>query len=306
VATLFESATIEKLARVIDETPPGVQTEIVELQPRGANSPLFLVHGMGGDLWYARPIVKHLGEDTPVYGLQSIDDRLVRFEDMASRLVAAMRQLQPHGPYRIGGYCFGGVMAYEIACQLRALGCEVSLLAILDTALIPSKRSIVNLAHISARFLKNLPFRIATDLYFDPPDRLLWRVKERILLLLRSVSARLWHADAERSLGDMVDVDRIRPEHEARWQRDFQALLNYGPSAYDGRLLVVRAYTRPLFTGLDHDLGWSRLVKKDIDVRVVPGHHGNVLKEPQVNHVAAVFAAELADGRKNDDVFKEP
>jgi thioesterase domain-containing protein len=293
VATLFTNATIEELAEVIDGTRTDSQTEIVEIQPYGSKLPLFVVHGMGGDLMYARPLAKHLGPDQPVYGLQSIDDSLVRFEDLASRHIAAIRRTQPQGPYHLAGHCYGGMLAYEIARQLRELGCEVGFLALLDTALIPAKRSIANRAHIIVRFFKNLPFRVATDFYFDPPDRLLWRVKQRVLLLLRDILARVRNDRARRSLSDIVDIDRIRQGDEAKWQRDLTAQRNYRPLPYDARLVLVRAHTRPLFGSFDHDLGWSRLVSKGLDVRVVPGSHANMLNEPQVRYIAEILRAEL-------------
>jgi thioesterase domain-containing protein/acyl carrier protein len=300
VATLFQNATIEKLSRIIDKGPNGDQSEIVEIQPNGSRPPLFVVNGMGGDLLYARALVRRLGSDQPVFGLRSIDDSLVRFEDIASRLVAAIRQMQPQGPYRLAGHCYGGMLAYEIARQLREIGGEVSLLAVLDTGFNPAKRSIANRAHNFMRFFKNLPFRIATDFYFDPPDRLPWRVKERAGLLLRQFLACLRNERARRSLRDVVDIDRLHPDDEARWQRDLRAFQSYHPLPYDGRLVLIRAHMRPLFGSMDHDLGWSHLVKKGLDVKVVPGSHINMLKEPQVKRLAEILVADLASAQAAD------
>jgi thioesterase domain-containing protein len=122
---------------------------------------------------------------------------------------------------------------------------------------------------------------------------LLSRVKERALLLWRDFAARLRNERLRRSLSDIIDMDRIPPGDEARWHREFEALRNFRPSPYDGRLVLVRAHTRPLFNSLDHDLGWSRLVDKTLDVKVVPGSHANMLKEPHVKHVAETLAQEL-------------
>jgi thioesterase domain-containing protein len=190
------------------------------------------------------------------------------------------------------------MLAFEIARQLRELGGEVGLLALLDTSLSPANRSIASRAHIALRFLKNLPFRIATVFYLDPPDRLPWRIKQRVLLLLRDMLARLRNDHAIRNLSDVVDADRIPPGDEARWQRDLRAQQNYRPLPYDGRLLLVRAHTRPLFRSLDHDLGWSRLVKNALDIRVVPGNHANMLTEPQVRYVAEILSAELTSAHR--------
>jgi thioesterase domain-containing protein len=216
---------------------------------------------------------------------------------MASRLVDAIRRTQPQGPYRLGGYCFGGVLAFEIARQLRSLGSEVDLLAVVDGRLTPAKRSLLNRLNLAVRFLKNFPIRLRTVLWADPPDRLLLRSKNRVGLLLREILALLRMEHARRSLHDAVDVDRIRPDDQRRWQRDHEAAQNYRPLPYDGRLVVVRARTRSLFRGLDHDLGWGPVVKGALDVRVVPGHHARMLDEPQIGHIANILAAELADAR---------
>jgi thioesterase domain-containing protein/acyl carrier protein len=299
VTTLYENTSIEKLARFIDGRADDGPSEVIVIQPQGPKPPLFIVHGLGGELAYAHRLARHLDTDQPVYGLQSVDISLVRLQDLASRLVKAIRRTQPHGPYRLGGHCFAGILAFEIAQQLRALGCEVELLAIMDARLTPARRSLFERANLVVRFLKNLPFRLTSVLFTDPPDRLLLRFKARIGLLMREIVASLRMERVNRSLHDAVDFDRIRPEEQNRWQRDHAALHNYRPLPYDGRLLLVRAHTRSLLRGLDHDLGWSALVKNRLDVRVVPGHHANMFDEPQVGHVAYILAAALTEANRN-------
>jgi amino acid adenylation domain-containing protein len=294
VTTLFENATIETLARVIDGAATEVQSEVVRIQPLGSKPPLFVVHGIGGDLLYAHLMARHLGADQPVYGLQTVGDEELRFQDMASRLVNAVRRTQPEGPYHLCGHCFGGMLAFEMARQLGELGCEVGLLAVLDELVSPARRSILNWTYVILRFLANVPFRFADVVYFDPPDRLLSRIKDRLQRLLREILARMRKDRAALSLADIVDVDRLRPGDVGKWQRDAKAVQDYRPVPYDGRLLLVRARTRPLFSGFDHDLGWGRLVKGPADVRVVPGNHANMLHEPQIGRIADIFAAELA------------
>jgi amino acid adenylation domain-containing protein len=293
VTTLFEHPTIEKLARILDDVAHDVPSEVVAIQPHGSKPPVFFAHGLGGELTFAHVLARHLGADQPIYGLQSVDYGLVRFQDIAGRLVDAIRRVQPHGPYRLVGYCFGGMLAFEIAQQLRQLGCEVEVLALLDARFTPAKRSLLNRANLALRFIKNLPFRLAGVLVIDPPDRLLLRSMDRLRLLQREILATLRREPVRRRLHDAHDVDRIRPADQARWQRDHDALQNYHPLPYDDRLVLLRSHTRPLFRGLDHDLGWSFLVRKGLDVRVVPGHHARMIDEPQISHIASILAAEL-------------
>src|SRR5262249_3358869 len=99
--------------------------------------PLFLVHGAGGGMfWGYMNLSRHLGPDHPVYGFRSrgLDGRqeFDRVEEMAEDYVEDLRVVQPRGPYFLGGYCFGGNVAYEMARLLKAQGEEVALLALFN------------------------------------------------------------------------------------------------------------------------------------------------------------------------------
>ena len=128
VATVFQAPTLEEVARIVREEKPSRATaisSIVEIQPRGSKPPLFLVHGAGGGMfWGYANLARCLGEDQPVYGFKSRGlDGLEEFdtiEDMAAHYIADLRARQPHGPYYLGGYCFGGNVAYEMAIVIAS------------------------------------------------------------------------------------------------------------------------------------------------------------------------------------------
>src|SRR6201999_674837 len=133
VATVFQAPTV--IREEIQEGSALAGTSLVEIQSQGTRPPLFLVHGAGGGMfWGYVNLSRHLGSDQPVYGLKSrgLDGReeLGSIEEMAAQYVKDIRALQPHGPYHIGGYCFGGNVAWEMARQLEAEGEEVALLAL--------------------------------------------------------------------------------------------------------------------------------------------------------------------------------
>ena len=142
LSTLFEKTTIASLALMIDAERSGVSWDcLIPIQPKGDRPPVFLVHGIGGGVLGYRDLTNAFGDDRPFLGLQAAgqDGREaydLTVKEMASRYIGAMRAFQPQGPYRIGGYCFGGVVAYEMACQLSGVGEKVSLLALFESSLV--------------------------------------------------------------------------------------------------------------------------------------------------------------------------
>src|SRR6185437_10037837 len=103
---------------------------LIPIHSQGTRPPLFLIHGAGGDvLWGYANLAPHLGDDQPVYGVKSraLDgsDEFPSIEEMAGHYIEQIRTLQPQGPYYLGGYCFGGNVAYEMARQIEARGEKV-------------------------------------------------------------------------------------------------------------------------------------------------------------------------------------
>ncbi len=137
LVALFRGPTAEQLAVVV-RSEQSEQRCLVGLRPNGSRPPLFLVHPAGGTVFCYAHLARHLGPEQPVYGLQAqgLDGKqppLESFEEMAARYVDEVRGVQPEGPYLLGGWSLGGLVALEMAQQLRASGQRVGLLALLDT-----------------------------------------------------------------------------------------------------------------------------------------------------------------------------
>ncbi len=139
IASLFQAPTIATLARFLtDESWAPPWSSLVELQPRGSNPPFFLAHGVGGQAYWGIHLAKRLGTNQPVYGIQAVGldggkPRHTTIESMAAHYVQEIRSLQPDGPYYLGGYSLGGLIAYEMAQQLHRQGQRVAVLALLDS-----------------------------------------------------------------------------------------------------------------------------------------------------------------------------
>lgn len=137
LSMVLQAPTVEDFARLLDAaTLPNYQC-LVPIRPEGARPPLYYVHGAGGNVLSLRPLAFLLPEDQPFYALQAkgLDGsepfRSVR--ETAAQYVAEIRQFQPTGPYYVGGGCYGGIVAFEMAQILRAGGQTVGLLALVDS-----------------------------------------------------------------------------------------------------------------------------------------------------------------------------
>jgi pimeloyl-ACP methyl ester carboxylesterase len=150
LSDLFLAPTVEQFASLVEKhgdphSNPQSWSPLVPLQPAGSKPPLFCVHPIFGVVLPYYELAFHLGKDQPFYGLQpfgidGLHPPLTSIEEMAACYIKALRQVQPQGPYRLGGWSFGGLVAFEMAQQLHQAG-QVSFLAILDAiAPIPSNQ----------------------------------------------------------------------------------------------------------------------------------------------------------------------
>ena len=140
LSTMFEAPTVAGLAGLVRTagTDSGSQwTALVQVRTAGPELPFFAVHGGAGTALLFEPLARRLAPDHPFYGLQAVglygrEAPQRSIEEMAARYVAEMTAAQPAGPYAIGGYCFGGLVAWEMAHQLVSSGREVALVAMFN------------------------------------------------------------------------------------------------------------------------------------------------------------------------------
>jgi acyl carrier protein len=152
LATFFQAPTVEQLACILrDEEWSAPWQSLVAIQPKGSKPPFFCMHPRQGNVFCYYKMVHYLGEDQPFYGLQArgLDGKqtpYTRIEDMAADYIEEIQTIQPFGAYFLGGYSFGGLVAYEMARQLHAQGQKVAMLTLFDTYNTPGE------------WFKSLPF----------------------------------------------------------------------------------------------------------------------------------------------------
>ncbi|MEY2427162.1 MAG: hypothetical protein QOJ40_47, partial [Verrucomicrobiota bacterium] len=297
LATIFQAPTIRELAAIIREEVAESSvtngTSLVEVQARGSRPPLFLVHGAaGGMFWGYVNLSRHLSPEQPVYGFKSrgLDGReeLGSIEEMAAQYTKDLRQVQPHGPYFLGGYCFGGNVAYEMARRLNAQGEQVALLALLECAPPNSRYCRAQWTPVWwVRFFRNVIYWTNYFIQAKPSLRrefFRWKwasLKNRVASGLGAVNEELSNMD-----GHLFDVASFSPEQRKLWETHMRALLEYHPKAYAGQVHLFRSPGHPLWCSFDPDYGWKELAAGGVTTTVLPGVHEKILEEPCVKAVA--------------------
>ncbi|HEY3861976.1 MAG TPA: amino acid adenylation domain-containing protein [Verrucomicrobiae bacterium] len=307
LAAIFTAPTIEKLAVVIRDEMRGdsatAGTSVVELQPKGSQPPLFLVHGAGGGMfWGYVNLARRLGQDQPVYGFSSrgLDGRaeFETIEEMAAQYVRDLRAIQPCGPYHLGGYCFGGNVAFEMARQLEAQGEKVALLALLNCAAPNSRYLQARWTPVwCIRFLRNLFYWADYCRQWTAPQRsefLRWKWS----LVKQWVSRRPTHG-----VDNLIDLAALPEQQQEIWKAHVRALVKFHPQAYSGRVHLFRSPGHPLWCSFEPDYGWGDLARQGAAVTVVKGAHEKILEEPWVDETAAALAQVLEESRETDLEF---
>jgi phthiocerol/phenolphthiocerol synthesis type-I polyketide synthase E len=291
LATLFEAPTIHELAQVLrNEVPSSGWTPLVAIQPSGSRPPFFCIHGAGGNVLIYRELSQHLGPDQPFYGLQSqgldgASPPLTRIEDMAALYLKAIRSQQPHGPYFIGGYCGGGLIAYEVAQRLEGAGEEVALLALLDT---------MNFSHIpplsawsrSYYSCERVGFHAANFLLLDFHGKFsFFREKIQVLRNRLPVWWGMILAKFEKKTGPPNSESRVLGNI---WQANDLACQKYVPKPFPGivtdfrPLKQYRAFDKP-------DTKWDQLALQGQTIVVLPVYPAGMLLEPFVKRLGAAL-----------------
>ena len=269
LASLFEGPTVEHLARRIRTQKAGSPSSCLVVIRRGVGKPpLFLMHPHGGHVLCYENLARHLPSDQPLYGLEAvglrIDNPADTIEQMAARYVDEVRTVQPAGPYFLAGYCLGGVLAFEVACQLRRAGHDIALVAVFET------RSVV--VGRVARVARRVALEVGV----------IGRLRRREQLRYVTKKARNAVDKAWLRTGPIADVPLTLIPAVRRVERlHTAAVRRYRPIAYPGTLHVFAAPTSPA------DLGWGDLAMAGIVVHDVPANGQTIVEEPRVRLLAA-------------------
>jgi thioesterase domain-containing protein/acyl carrier protein len=289
IASLFRAPTIAALAALIHE-PDGNHgwSPLIAIQPQGDRLPFFAVHCGFGQVLFYRPLAQLLGPNQPFYGFQSqgLDGRSFKhtsLEAMASYYIEEMRGVQPHGPYFLGGYCTGGMIAFEMAQQLHAEGEEIALLVLFDAqnpAQPPQRYTRVERVKLRFQYGSRLAPSEQIRYFAQQFDGHLKKWQERF----KKMRYRMLNIDVDAG----VVPDEFRQLHVLLSLE--RALDGYKPRAYPGRITLFRATTPGEYfcytADYISDFGWTKLAAGGLEIHQIPGDHTSMFGESNIGMTA--------------------
>ncbi|EMI55463.1 pyoverdine synthetase D [Rhodopirellula sallentina SM41] len=303
---LVSSPTIGELAEVYRQNESHVEeywNDLVRLDPRGKidrdqrrdtqrlQAPLFCFPGIDGHLLNFREIAAMLGEDRDVYGVQPIGldgerSQPEAIEDLARQHVEMIRRVTPHGPYHLAGFSFGGVVAYEVAQQLRRCG-ETVTLAIID--------AFTGLP-IPAPLHQNLLFHLRYAKECQGRQRWTY-LYERLVGMVLAIRYRFGWITMEQRLERIIGTKGIYAKVAAK---NMDVITRYRPGAAEGPATLYKAKLRANWPGRDRtdpQLGWGAVFQEQtLEVVEVDGAHANMLSKARVRGLVEHMRQRIQNG----------
>jgi amino acid adenylation domain-containing protein len=302
VALLFRSPTIRTLAREIDNYPPTVEgPKIFTFRANGQKPPLILMPSLDGSVLMWRDLVLQLPDDRPVGGVYLAGDSMfaenLRMADLARLIAVEIVEHYPNGPYHLAGYSFGGMLAFEVAVQIKALGKEVGILTVMDIG--PEQMhvgSALEVLYYSGQIATNILIRSWDALRNERWSKLVSLVFRRLNLLWR-----YWFTRKDNPTSDydmayeylFAGVDLPERLHQ-RITVNLRRGIGFKPGKYAGNLLLLRSTKRSMFGPFQRDLGWGEHVAGKVDVVALKGAHNDVIDLQQLQAVSGILSETFA------------
>jgi phthiocerol/phenolphthiocerol synthesis type-I polyketide synthase D len=294
-AELREKRSVERMAELVREAEHP-ENPLRALRNGDGSAPLFVFHPAGGDTVVYRQLVDQLDPAIGVYGFDRLDGSST-VEERVAVYLPLLKEIQPEGPYRLGGWSFGGVLAYEMGRQLAAAGDEVELVAMVDTILpLPVPEDMTEVEVMELRFRRFSEFlQTSYGMRVELPYEQMAAASDE-----RQVDLLIETIEATGLINSEVSPAIIR--HQRTSYVDALALQRYKPANFPARVQLYSVTEAPdggmrdpLFDRDDPAKGWDEIRGDDVEVISVPGHHLSVLDPPHVQVLGAELAAALGD-----------
>jgi len=285
LVSLFQAPTVAHLADLLRrESWTPRWSALAPIRIAGARPPFFFVSYAGGSAIMYQKLSQLIGADQPFYAFQEVgldggEQPHQRIEEMAAHYLREMRALQPRGPYYLGGHCFGGLVAFEMALQLRAQGEQVAVLALVE-AYGPSRPRRLNFRYRFQRLrARTAPLDLRDKVGQAARGLLHWGVEQLRGSAYRLLSA--LHLASPRALRKLDKIAFYRG-----------IIRQYVGAQYPGDVLLFRSEGHAYYNR-DPLLWWRDYVEGEIEVYEIAGLHGTFLQEPHVQVLAEKLTACL-------------
>jgi len=286
LSTLFQAPTVEKLSALLDADRPFISWEPLVLIRSGAGRPpLYILQGYGMNVIGFNNIARHMHPDQSVYGFQprglnGIDEPHGTIEAMAMEYVEAILRVNPEGPYYLAGYSYGGVVAFEMAQQLRTKGKQIGMLAIIDTYTNHMNDEQGWTAALLQKAYRQFPkFRFVLKNLRKYPKQTIAYQRDFFARKVRAVTD-LFHRT--RKASSRTPEERIDEQYVKAYKK-------YRMHLYDDSIDLFRVKIRLYFLDDLEYMGWRAFVSKDIIIHEVPGDHSTFLLSPNDQAFAAIL-----------------
>lgn len=273
MAAFFKAHRLRDMARGLTEEPKATPA-FVPLQPAGRRPPILWLNA-GPNF---RALSESLGPDQPFFGvpvdpiLEHELGRATDFRQIAAHVVGAIRVVQPDGPYLIGGWCTTGILAFEVATQLRAAGADVPLLALAHTM---NPKQFCETGWLKLRSSK-LRFHVR-KLLRQPSSARISYLRDRIRGVLEDLCIVRAQSGAGTDGGLRAGLERLA--------------MDYRPPEYGGDVILVQPSERVDVLGAA--AGWGEVVTGKLEVHTIPGEYLSMLQHPHVELFSAALQAAL-------------
>ncbi len=292
LAAFFQAPSVGELATLLaDPNAPSQGLHLSGSESAPGRPPLFYLHFLS----QAQSLARHLGPKWPVYAFMAPYDEELRLwhekhtvtitmEELAARCLPIIQRVQPKGPYYLGGGCFGGVLAFEIAVQLQRLGEEVAFLALVDCYYMPGCKLVSfpglrRWAYHGGRTLSeglNYPFTK-------------WRRRRELAKKRHSMLEKMRAANKHSAA---VETESIRLPQAAFMDK---IETPYQAKPYFGTAVLMRGIEGPFFgfsPGATN--GWETVIQGDLQVHDLNCSHMQISEEPHISRVAEWLEMHLA------------
>ena len=294
LSALFEHSTIEQLAKLLNTNRQIFSDYLIPIKPDGNKPPLFMIHGAGLNILNFKHVISHFDDEQPVYGIQGIgpngyENWFESIEEMAASYIESIMKINPNGPYALAGFSFGGVVAFEMARQLKELGKKVSIVALLD--------SYVDSSYYCASYWQKKLIRI-----HNRNRRRLDFLKE-MLTSWKAFKMRT-NAKKEYILKTYFGKKDIMTEQEALALEEFTVANSMVNKIVDRYHLKPQNFEVDLFRAKDNTeyrldpmhLGWKKAALKGVTIHNISGNHLDIVAPPN-DKILARMLQNLLDER---------